>query len=596
MAIRVVVVDDEPMVCAPTEKWGVIYGGLHRRPLPDLPGRGRQQTLIQASDPSNGSNWFGTAGWSVSYAISYHPTALATAKVVAVVLGHVVGVIAAHDRALAVLPDRHRITGQLPLLLAMVAFTVGGSTSCSRPDPATGSPPPDLHRPRRVPVRRPGPDRLAQRRVAQLDQRAAADQGPVDGRPVIGQEVGPASGRKPSTMPAIRSRTSRTMAASGSPPPAPALPGTASRTSPSPPPAGIGRPGRPNRRPAPHRPGQARPASSGCAAAGDPNSATGSDSRLKPVSTTTSPCAAATSRRCSTDPDRSLDPPIGPGQPGDHGQVLADRRLHRSEPRLEHPARGEPGRGEQAGDLVEDAELLGHGAAVGVGVHQGRTAAASGQLGRNGHRHRRAPRGSCRSHRDHPAAAERRWRLVGQGSGTTVSASASGSVAWSRNNERARRSSGTTAAMPSRAARRRCSSAGPWAPRPAVAPGTCRWSTAAWSRPGASSATTAASAWPAEAAASTSGTSTQRRSTTTPGSRSSRPSTEDSQAAPDARIRTMTTGCLADSAAPDHGDHGELGAAVDLEEDTGVLVGDAEHELALTDAPNPRPATRPRSP
>jgi hypothetical protein len=86
-----------------------------------------QQTLIQASDPlSDGSNIFGTAGWSVDYTISYHPTALATTKVIAVVLGHVVGVVAAHDRALAVLPERHRVTGQLPLLVAMVAFTIGG--------------------------------------------------------------------------------------------------------------------------------------------------------------------------------------------------------------------------------------------------------------------------------------------------------------------------------------------------------------------------------------------------------------------------------------------------------------------------------------
>jgi hypothetical protein len=86
-----------------------------------------QQTLIEASDPlSNGSNLFGTAGWAVSYAISAHPTALATTKVLAVVLGHVLGVVAAHDRALTVLPARHRITGQLPLLVAMVAFTIGG--------------------------------------------------------------------------------------------------------------------------------------------------------------------------------------------------------------------------------------------------------------------------------------------------------------------------------------------------------------------------------------------------------------------------------------------------------------------------------------
>ncbi len=86
-----------------------------------------QQTLILASDPlSDGSNWFGTAGWSVSYVISYHPTALATTKVLAVVIGHVLGVVAAHDRAITVLPEKHRITGQLPLLFAMVAFTVGG--------------------------------------------------------------------------------------------------------------------------------------------------------------------------------------------------------------------------------------------------------------------------------------------------------------------------------------------------------------------------------------------------------------------------------------------------------------------------------------
>ena len=86
-----------------------------------------QQTLIQASDPlSNGSNLFGTGNWSVNYALSYHPTALATTKVLAVVIGHVVGVIAAHDRALTLLPTNHRISGQLPLLVAMVGFTVGG--------------------------------------------------------------------------------------------------------------------------------------------------------------------------------------------------------------------------------------------------------------------------------------------------------------------------------------------------------------------------------------------------------------------------------------------------------------------------------------
>jgi hypothetical protein len=86
-----------------------------------------QLTLIQVSDPfSNGSNWFGTADLGVTYWLSYHPTLLATLKVLAVVVGHVVGVVAAHDRAVRILPPRHQVTGQLPLLFAMVAFTVGG--------------------------------------------------------------------------------------------------------------------------------------------------------------------------------------------------------------------------------------------------------------------------------------------------------------------------------------------------------------------------------------------------------------------------------------------------------------------------------------
>lgn len=86
-----------------------------------------QSTLIQLSDPlSNGSNYLGTGNLEINYWLSYHPTLLANTKVVAVVLGHVLGVVAAHDRAIRLLPKRHQLTGQLPLLFAMVAFTVGG--------------------------------------------------------------------------------------------------------------------------------------------------------------------------------------------------------------------------------------------------------------------------------------------------------------------------------------------------------------------------------------------------------------------------------------------------------------------------------------
>ncbi|MEZ0578636.1 hypothetical protein [Nocardioides sp. MH1] len=85
------------------------------------------QTLARASDPL-GKGWdiLGTASLQPTYWFSYHPSLLATIKVGAVVVGHVAAAVVAHDRAIALLPRRHQITGQLPLLAAMVAFTAGG--------------------------------------------------------------------------------------------------------------------------------------------------------------------------------------------------------------------------------------------------------------------------------------------------------------------------------------------------------------------------------------------------------------------------------------------------------------------------------------
>ncbi|PWN01536.1 hypothetical protein DJ010_18515 [Nocardioides silvaticus] len=85
------------------------------------------QTLARASDPF-GKGWdiLGTAAVEPSYWFSYHPSVLATIKVGAVVVGHVAAAVVAHDRAIALLPRRHQITGQLPLLFAMVGFTAGG--------------------------------------------------------------------------------------------------------------------------------------------------------------------------------------------------------------------------------------------------------------------------------------------------------------------------------------------------------------------------------------------------------------------------------------------------------------------------------------
>lgn len=60
------------------------------------------------------------------YFLSAHPSVLATLKVGFVVGGHVAGVIAAHDRALRLLPKRHQVTGQLAMMLVMVGYTFTG--------------------------------------------------------------------------------------------------------------------------------------------------------------------------------------------------------------------------------------------------------------------------------------------------------------------------------------------------------------------------------------------------------------------------------------------------------------------------------------
>ncbi|MGV0644264.1 hypothetical protein [Mycolicibacterium sp. XJ879] len=62
----------------------------------------------------------------VNYVLSLHPSLLATIKVGSVLAGHVAGVIAAHDRALRLLPADHQLTGQLAMMLVMVGYTFTG--------------------------------------------------------------------------------------------------------------------------------------------------------------------------------------------------------------------------------------------------------------------------------------------------------------------------------------------------------------------------------------------------------------------------------------------------------------------------------------
>ena len=62
----------------------------------------------------------------VNYFLSLHPSVLATLKVGFVVAGHVAGVVAAHDRALRLLPQAHQLTGQIAMMLVMVGYTFTG--------------------------------------------------------------------------------------------------------------------------------------------------------------------------------------------------------------------------------------------------------------------------------------------------------------------------------------------------------------------------------------------------------------------------------------------------------------------------------------
>ena len=85
-----------------------------------------QLTWILASDPfQSGLNLFGTAFGAVNYTL-VTPRTISLVQVGAIVLGHVVGVVLAHDRAVRVAPGPRTLVAQYPLLLVMVTFTVCG--------------------------------------------------------------------------------------------------------------------------------------------------------------------------------------------------------------------------------------------------------------------------------------------------------------------------------------------------------------------------------------------------------------------------------------------------------------------------------------
>ena len=84
-----------------------------------------QATWILASNPFgvDGVDVFGTYDNAINYTV-VSPDTISYVQVGAVVFGHVLGVVLAHDRALHV-DEKSRPLDQLPLVLVMISFTVG---------------------------------------------------------------------------------------------------------------------------------------------------------------------------------------------------------------------------------------------------------------------------------------------------------------------------------------------------------------------------------------------------------------------------------------------------------------------------------------
>jgi len=104
----------------------IVVGYIFAHYLSYLVERG-QETIVRLADPlGRGWHLLGLDAGDVVYFLSMNPALLWTIKVACVVLGHVVAVIAAHDQALRVIPVGHQLTGQLAMMLVMVAYTLTG--------------------------------------------------------------------------------------------------------------------------------------------------------------------------------------------------------------------------------------------------------------------------------------------------------------------------------------------------------------------------------------------------------------------------------------------------------------------------------------
>jgi hypothetical protein len=87
-----------------------------------------QVTLARLSNPfGEGPDLLGLADLTPNAAL-IQPTLVASIQAVSIVLGHLFGVLAAHERAITVLDRRSAVVGQVPLMVVMIGYTLGGLT------------------------------------------------------------------------------------------------------------------------------------------------------------------------------------------------------------------------------------------------------------------------------------------------------------------------------------------------------------------------------------------------------------------------------------------------------------------------------------
>ena len=91
-----------------------------------------QDLIRQISDPfGTGADWFGTADHQIDFTL-VSANLIWAVQVGAIVIGHVVGLALAHDRALQLAPSHSlALRSQYPMLLLMVLLTVSGLWSLS---------------------------------------------------------------------------------------------------------------------------------------------------------------------------------------------------------------------------------------------------------------------------------------------------------------------------------------------------------------------------------------------------------------------------------------------------------------------------------